>query len=391
MIKMSALQAQRWDMIKPLHDQQLSCHAIKKQILELHGELLSVTAITRLLKKHGLKAHGRQFGISKDLIKTLEGTGTDPSKVSHYWDKSDKRFSIFVKNKEVLTYDDVRDEFIQEMKKHSPKYKAVRRKALKDPHLFLIDPADIHINKLALAEETGEDYNIKKAIDQVHEGVDQLLTRAQGYQLEKIALVIGNDVLHSDDTKARTTSGTQLDVDSTWWFAYRAARKMYVQIIDSLINICDVQVIFNPSNHDYQSGWFLCDSLASWYKDCKNVSFDDSIKHRKYFLYGRNLIGTSHGDGAKTAWTPQLMAQEAAGLWSAGQFRYLYLHHLHHKIREKYLSSKDYIGVTVEFLRSPSAADGWHHRKGYVGAPKAIEGFMHSKEKGQVARFSHYF
>ena len=390
-MKMTDLQRERWAIIKPLYDQGLSCHAIKREFLDKHGLMIHVNTVTRLLQKHNLPPLGKPFGVSKDLLKVLDANGTDASKVSHYWDKSDKRFSIFVKNKELLTYEDVRDEFIKEMRKHSPKYKTIKRKQHKDPHLLLLDPADIHINKLALAEETGEDYNIKKAIDQVHEGVEHLLGRAQGYNLDRITLVIGNDILHSDDTKGRTTSGTQLDVDSAWWYAYRAARKMYVQIIDALIPLCDVQIVFNPSNHDYQSGYFLTDSLASWYRDTKNVTFDASINHRKYFLYGRNLIGTSHGDGAKTAWTPQLMAQEAAHLWGEGQYRYIYLHHLHHKIREKYLSTKDFIGVSVEFLRSPSAADGWHHRKGYVGAPRAIEAFMHSKEFGQVARFSHYF
>ena len=61
------------------------------------------------------------------------------------------------------------------------------------------------------------------------------------------------------------------------------------------------------------------------------------------------------------------------------------MHHLHHKI------SKDYIGVTVEALRSPSGTDSWHHRNGYQHSPKAVEGFIHSKEHGQIARLTHLF
>ena len=29
--------------------------------------------------------------------------------------------------------------------------------------------------------------------------------------------------------------------------------------------------------------------------------------------------------------------------------------------------------------------------EGYVGVPKAVEGFIHEKESGQVARLVHYF
>ena len=80
-----------------------------------------------------------------------------------------------------------------------------------------------------------------------------------------------------------------------------------------------------------------------------------------------------------------LMAQEAKLRWSETKHRYIYMHHVHHKI------AKDYIGVTVEALRSPSGTDSWHHRKGYQHAPKAVEGFIHSKDNGQIARFTHLF
>ena len=55
-------------------------------------------------------------------------------------------------------------------------------------------------------------------------------------------------------------------------------------------------------------------------------------------------------------------------------------------------TTKDYHGITVESLRSPSGSDSWHHRKGYgVGGIKAVEGFIHSKDHGQVARLTHIF
>jgi len=79
------------------------------------------------------------------------------------------------------------------------------------------------------------------------------------------------------------------------------------------------------------------------------------------------------------------MAQESPKHWAETKHRYVYSHHLHHKI------SKDYIGVTVESLRSPSGTDSWHHRNAYQHATKAVEGFIHHKDFGQVARLSHIF
>jgi len=66
------------------------------------------------------------------------------------------------------------------------------------------------------------------------------------------------------------------------------------------------------------------------------------------------------------------------------------LHHLHHKQTHKFMSGKDFIGVTAEYLRTPSPSDSWHTKQGYVGSKKAIEAFVHSFENGQVARLTHH-
>jgi hypothetical protein len=78
------------------------------------------------------------------------------------------------------------------------------------------------------------------------------------------------------------------------------------------------------------------------------------------------------------------MALEYTREWAETKHRYIYTHHIHHK------SSKDYAGVTVESLRSPSGTDSWHHRNGYLSI-KAVEGFLHHKQHGQVSRITHLF
>jgi hypothetical protein len=150
------------------------------------------------------------------------------------------------------------------------------------------------------------------------------------------------------------------------------------------LTVADVHFTFNPSNHDYQSGFFLAQVIEAHFRNCNNITFDCSIAHRKYFTFGSNLIGTTHGDGAKFQDLPLLMAQESKD-WSSTKHRYIYTHHVHHK------NSKDFVGVTVESLRSPSGTDSWHHRNGYEHSPKAVEGFLHHKDFGQIARFTHLF
>ena len=372
------------------------CRGFVKDALELtNGNRLPKNVIQRIEKETGstndyarklASEIRREWQAEKDhpgLAKECEAQGIAVSDVSHYWHKG-KSFSIFSKAPK-KTYEDVRDEVIADMQAHAPKYPKIKRKKVKDGHLLVIDPADIHIGKLATAFETGDDYNADIAVKRVMEGVHGIINHSSSWNIDKVLLVIGNDILHVDTPKNTTTSGTTQDTSMMWYDAFLEAKGLYVEVIETLLSLADVHVVYNPSNHDYQSGFFLADSIASWFSRSKNITFDISIAHRKYFQYGKNIIGTTHGDGAKTSDLPLLMAQETAGKGWDCPHRYVYTHHLHHKV------AKDYGSVCVEALRSPSGTDSWHHRNGYQHAPKAVEGFIHSKEHGQIVRITHLF
>lgn len=332
-----------------------------------------------------LKIRDNDFIVDQlDLLQEeCDKAGIPIEDVKHYWYKSDK-FSVFAKNK-VKTYEQVRDEIINELDKYSPKYPKIVRQKSKDGHLLVIDPSDIHVGKLAVVSETGNEYNIEIAVNRVLDGVEQLLNHASGFHIDQILFIIGNDALHIDHPHRKTTAGTPQDTDGMWHTAFHAAKDMYVKCIESLMQIADVHVIYNPSNHDFTQGFFLADTLNSWFRLSKNVTFDSSIRHRKYFRYYKNMIESDHGDGCKVDDTPMLMATEEPIMWSECPFRYSYKHHIHHKKK-----IGDTIGVNIEFLRSPSPADGWHDRNGYRNIP-AVEAFVHSKHNGRVAQFTHYF
>lgn len=325
---------------------------------------------------------------SKGVIDSCKNLEVDPTTVKHLWKKT-KEDSLFIKNPLYVTplektYFDLRDSIIGDLRDFTPKYEYIQRKSIKDAHLLVIDPADVHIGKLSRSFETGEDYNSQIAVKRVLEGVEGILQKCKGFNIDKILFIGGNDILHIDTPKRTTTSGTSQDTDGMWYDNFLIAKQLYVDVLQKLVTVADIHFTFNPSNHDYTNGFFLADVIQTYFKDSKNITFDCSISHRKYFRYYDNLIGTTHGDGAKQQDLPLLMAHECKD-WSDTKHRYVYTHHIHHK------TSKDYIGVTVESLRSPSGTDSWHDRNGYKGAPKAVEGFLHSKENGQIARLTHIF
>lgn len=376
---------------------------MSKPIKEYVSDIQNLINTTRLSETKIVLRVAEENGINKVALRSMwkrykksidhpaldkESTimGFPLDNVSNYWLKS-KHISVHVKGgNPQKTYEDLRDEIVEAMDSHSPAYPKIERKNYTDGHLLVLDPADIHIGKLASAFETGEDYNSNIAVQRVHEGIDGILTKTQGFNIDQIVLIIGNDVLHIDTPKRTTTSGTPQDTDGMWYDNFLLAKRLYVEVIEKLIGIANVHVTFNPSNHDYMCGFFLADAIQSWFRLCENITFDCSIAHRKYYTYFENLIGTTHGDGAKQTDLGLLMAHEAKEYWGSTKHRYFYTHHVHHK------TSKDYIGLTVESLRSPSGTDSWHARNGYgVGGVKAVEGFIHDKYNGQIARITHIF
>jgi len=311
--------------------------------------------------------------------------GVPVNDIKHGWLKNDTASMFFTnplyKKKEE---DKFYNELVSDLQKFSPVFPEIKRTASKEGHLLVIDPADIHVGKLARAFETGEDYNSQIAVKRVLEGVQGILDKTSGFNIDQILFVGGNDILHIDTPKRMTTSGTPQDTDGMWYDNFLIAKQLYIDVLTMLLPIANVHFVFNPSNHDYTNGFFLADVIKTYFKDCKNITFDCSIAHRKYYSYFNNLIGTTHGDGAKQSDLPLLMAHESTD-WSTCKHRYIYTHHVHHK------TAKDHIGVTIESLRSPSASDSWHSRNGYTGVPKAIEGFLHHKEFGQISRITHIF
>lgn len=357
-----------------------------KKILPEDASLEDIDALRRYIRRRVKKER-----VPSTVDKAIESHNLGDTKWSVAWIK-EKGISLMVKNqddKDVKSLEEIREEFKDEMERYAPKYEKIDYEQPSSPHCLIIDIADLHIGKLATMMESNNEYNTQKAISHARSGVAGILSKSSGFDLNQIVFIIGNDVLHIDNTKRTTTSGTPQDTSGMWYDNFVLARKLYCSVIESLSLIAPVHVIHCPSNHDFMSGFMLADSVSSWFRNNPNVTLDVSMRHRKYYKYGTSLIAASHGDGAKLEKIPYLTAHEVPKMWAETTHRYAYLHHIHHKDLFKFQGGKDFIGMTVEYMRSPSGTDSWHHRNGYTGVPKAIEAVIHSKDKGQVARITH--
>ena len=342
-----------------------------------------------LLNEEEIKKVYAFRGYDEALILECIEQGISPDKVKRYWHKSE-HFSLDVREEKETKEDTFQEDFIERLKQYAPSYPKIKRGKSKDGHLLVIDIADLHINKYAEAYLTGSDYNSKIAVERAVEGTKGLIQKASGFNIDKVLFVIGNDVLNTDNLLKQTTKGTPQDTDLNWFTAFNIALDCYVKCIELCAAVADVDVIHCPSNHDFMSGCFLAKAVETWFRKSNNIKVDPSPKYRKYYQYHSNMIELEHGDKGKMLNLPLVMAQEEPKMWSETKFRYGYLHHVHHQDKTQFKSSKDYIGVNVTYLRSPSSADLWHYENQYINLV-AVEAFLHSKEQGRVSHLTHYF
>jgi hypothetical protein len=346
----------------------------------------------------------------KALSDECEAKGIPITDVNYYWYKGEN-FSINVRGKKV-DYFDLRDKIIEDMNKAAPVYPKISRIKDKGSKLLIIDAADCHFGKRSTVEETGQETNLITTEQRFAEGIEGLINKTAHTKFEKIVFVGGNDSLHTDNPFGTTTSGTRQDTAGMWYENFLTAKRATIEAIDRLLTIADVHFVFCPSNHDFMTGFFLADTIKSWYANNKNITFDVSPVHRKYIQYGHSLLGLTHGDGAKENELSDLMKTEAKKAWSVSKFAYWLVHHRHHSDTKGYKNGKgvkmekDYKNLTVfntglaldptdycfvQYLRSLSGTDRWHFTNGFVHAPAAMEALIIDPMYGQIDKITHLY
>jgi hypothetical protein len=246
---------------------------------------------------------------------------------------------------------------------------------------------DIHFGRLCWGEESGTNYDIKIAKTVVEEVIDKLLSYVQVHSLERILLPLGNDFFNSDTTLNTTTRGTPQQEDVRWQKTFRIGKQLATTMIDKCASVAPVDVLIIPGNHDSQRSFYLGEALSCWYNNNSSVSILNSSRTRKYYPFGKNLIGFCHGYDEKLSALPIIMATEVPDLWANSLYREWHTGHLHQK-KDMITNLDESRGVTVRILRSLVPEDAWTFNKGFTHSQKAGEAFLWHPENGLIAQFT---
>ncbi len=245
-----------------------------------------------------------------------------------------------------------------------------------DRNLLFIPLADIHFGLYATMELSGEDYNTRIAKRRVRYVIDKVLERISDKHIDKIIFLVGNDGINADNIAGTTTSGTPQDNQLNWFDTIRQFTELMIEVLDKLEQIAPVLAFLVPSNHDLHSMFGICETLKAYYRNNPNITICGEATQRKYFRFGKNMIGFSHDEKEKNV--AKIMAAEQPKIWGETKFKYFMISHLHHEI------VKDDYGVDIRRLPTISGRSYWTNKCGFVGTKKQGQAFIFNENEGLV-------
>lgn len=295
-------------------------------------------------------------------------------------------YKIYLKKK--MDDEAIQSNFLASIKNNKLSWKNVKPRKIKEEYIYVLGIPDLHIGRMAWGKETGhEDYDSKIAYDCYVAAVKSLISHVENdpdfKRAGKILIPIGNDFFHTDNSDDTTTAGTKQDTDTRWQKMFLTGSKLVVDVIKNIGEKFPVDVVMVPGNHDHQRTFYLGEYLRAWFKDHPNVRINNEPAFRKYFSFGKNLLGFTHGNEEKQADLPLIMAQECAKVWSQAENKCWLIGHFHREVL------KEFSGVKIYTLPSLCAPDAWHAKKGYVGNDRAAIAFLFGANTGLIS--NHYF
>lgn len=248
-----------------------------------------------------------------------------------------------------------------------------------DDLLTVIPMGDPHFGLLSWARETGEDFDLDIAERLTFGAVDRLtsLTPSTGTAL----LLNLGDYFHADNSSNRTPrGGNELDVDGRFPKIASIGFRAMIRCIDRLLeNHAKVIVRNNRGNHDPHQAAMLTIAVEAYYHANDRVHVETTPSGFYFYRFGKVLIGSTHGDGAKLTDLPMIMANDAPHDWAAADYRVWHCGHFHHD------QTKDLVGCTVETHRTLAAGDAWHRYAGYR-AGRDMKAIVYHRRFGEVNR-----
>ena len=301
----------------------------------------------------------------------LDTNGISPEDVTSvkFWQtmSGKQRFSVVTKN-ESKSMEDFKKEIEEFATKFSPYTEKYTYEIPRDPVAYEISLPDIHYGKL-------HNFSLEEVEKQFMHAVVDLVLKADGLDIERFILPIGNDGMNSEGMRMSTTKGTPQQDNAGWKATFTGYWNLMVKAINYLKGIAPVDVIVISGNHDFERMFYAGDVISGWFRNDAGVTVDNASNSRKYYEYGNNMLMFTHGDKEKAADMPLIMATEQPEMFARTTSREVHCGHLHKEM------VNEYRGIKVRFLPSICPNDEWHKQMGYQ-AKRTGQAYIWNKQRG---------
>lgn len=238
---------------------------------------------------------------------------------------------------------------------------------------------DPHVGMRSYGVETGSNFDLKIAVEQTTAVVSRLVASAPPSAIGLLALI--GDNFHADDDRQVTPGhGHKLDVDGRAPKVFRVGCALWKAQIDCMLTR-HKRVIVNVTrgNHDPLTSFFMAEWLRATYRDEPRVEVLDNIAEHQYILFGKQLLGLTHGHKTKPEGLSGVMAADVPDMWAAALFRHWITGHIHSK------TFWDFRGCSLETLRTLAAPDAYAAGAGYRSAQDSVVITYHERF-GEIGR-----
>lgn len=236
---------------------------------------------------------------------------------------------------------------------------------------------DVHMGRISSEYETGYEYNLEIAEENMLKTTDEIVEKAKKHNLERIVYVIGQDFFNSSSTGYTTSQSHLQDNATTFNTIFKFGTGSLIKCIDKLSDVAPVYVVLSVGNHARFEESAMADVIAAYYKDDDNILVDSSPLVRKYLEYGCNCIGLTHGSDEKER-IYTLMQAEAPEIWGRTNTHVWLTGHIHHRT----VLAKEDSSCCVFSMSAMARPDRWTTKSGYTMAACGCAAFVFDFNKG---------
>lgn len=294
------------------------------------------------------------------------------------------KLSVKPRNPSEVTFTDI-DEYFESLdlsKKVLPKVKAFKPK--EEGYVAEIDVTDLHIGLFSYKPETGNTANLEQTREVFLQGMSKTMEKIKRVKCKGIYFCTLGDILHIDNDKNTTTSGTFQDADGRLSNIFDFAIDTMRAAIEMMLELkVPVHYVYTCGNHDRNTGYFLVKVLSSLYTKNPNIDFDITPNPTKSIHFGKILIGLSHGD----------MNKKNRGIWmlsdcrrELGESDFIEEHsgHIHDE------EVKRINGIICRSVLAQCGNSYWEHQQGYR-SERGMMTFMWDEDLGLDGTWYYYY